>query len=84
MDQDKPSLVIDPETRKGQFCDGFAIRSNGKTAVIDFVFNTPDRQSVVVSRMIMTESTIKKLGELILEDKEGDNKNVSKEKAPKK
>lgn len=58
-------VTIDAETRKGRFAEGFGINSKGNLVLLDFVLDTPEKKTIVVSRVILDKETAEALGKML-------------------
>ncbi len=63
--QEKVTIIIDSETQKGKFADGFGIKNKGELAILDFGFHAPENKITIVNRTIVPLSLLITLGDKI-------------------
>lgn len=76
-------IVVDPQTKLGRYADGFGIRTKSNMGLIDFILNTPEGDSVVVSRIVMQKEALLKLADTILDSVEVEKTEDAKKKTTK-
>ncbi len=79
----KQNVLIDAATSKGNFADGFIIRNKGNISLVDFIFQTPEKNLRVVSRVMMPKGMLKAVSEEINLLLKEDADNASKENKEK-
>jgi hypothetical protein len=79
--QAKRKFSIDLKTKKGTYADGFGVQTSENMGIIDFVFNAPDEENIIVSRVVMRKEVLFALGKFINEvykDENGEKKEKAK------